>query len=300
MVSSIQGNGGSVPYFPGLAVVTTIEQRKGRGLALQPSPVKRAAQDLGLEVLEPENPNTPEFVAALKALNPDLIVLAAYGFILKPELLAVPKKGCLNLHPSLLPRYRGAAPIQRAIMAGETETGVSVFLMNEKIDQGDVIMQNGVMIGLNETSGELTLRLAELAATMLPQALALVAQGVCPRIVQDPSQACYARKIAKEERLISWNRPARELHNLVRGLSPAPSAFTFFRSRRLEILGTESFEARTGIPGELVVEGRNLYCGTGMGSLLLTRVKPEAGKLMSGADLINGRRIRSGEKLGEP
>jgi methionyl-tRNA formyltransferase len=285
---------------PGVQVaVTTRERPKGRGLSLQPSPVKSAALELRIEVLEPDNPNQPEFIAQLVARQPDLVVLAAYRFILTPEILAIPKLGCVNLHPSLLPRYRGAAPIQRAIMNGETQTGVSVFLMNEKIDQGNVIFQRPLTIGDNEKYGELSARLADLSADALLTVLPQVERGNFTALTQDPGLASYAHKIQKDERLIHWNLIARQVHNLIRALSPAPAAYTWFRGRRLEILGSECLDDVPGEPGRLQAAGKRLLVGTAGGSLLLTSVKPEGGRVISGADLINGRRIETGEKLTE-
>jgi methionyl-tRNA formyltransferase len=172
--------------------------------------------------------------------------------------------------------------------------------MNEGIDKGDVVMQERTGIGPDETAGELEARLAELAALMLPKAIALVAQPGYPRIAQDQSRASYAHKLTKPERLIPWDKPARVLHNLIRALSPAPAAYSLLRGQRLEILGTGLAEDRNANPGELTIEGRDLFCGTGHGSLRLLRVKPEGGRVMSGSDLVNGHRIRSGEKLASP
>jgi methionyl-tRNA formyltransferase len=280
-----------------VGVVTTKEKPKGRGLALQPGPIRLCAQELNWPVSEPDNPNAPEFLSQFRALKPDLIVLAAYRFILAPELLAIPSKGCLNLHPSLLPRYRGAAPIQRALMAGESQTGVTVFLMNEKLDQGDVLMQRSLSIAPNETCGELSDRLAELSAEMLRLALPMAATGRYSAIPQDSSLASYAHKIIKEERLINWDWPARQVHNLIRALSPIPAAYTFFRGKRLEILGSECADQRAGAPEELQTEGHQLFCGTGSGCVLLTRVKPEGGRLITALDLLNGYRIKTGERV---
>lgn len=281
------------------AVVTTQEKPRGRGLTMQPSPVKTAAQRSGVPVLEPEDPNRPEFVDRLRELRPEAIVLAAYRFILKPELLAVPPRGCLNIHPSLLPAYRGAAPIQRALMSGETKTGVSIFLMNEKIDQGDVVLQEALDIGPNETSGELAPRLAELGARLVVSGLEALAHGNFQRIAQGRGQGSYAPKLAKEERLIDWHQPAAQIHNLIRALSPSPAAYTLLRGKRLEILASELDSDRHGEPGEAALEDRRLVVAAELGSVGLVRVKPEGGKPMSGPDLLNGKRITTGEKLGE-
>jgi methionyl-tRNA formyltransferase len=284
--------------FPIAAAVTTQEKPKGRGLTLQPSPVKVAAEQLGIAVLEPENPNTPEFVAQLRGLRADVVVLAAYRFILKPELLAFPPRGCVNIHPSLLPMYRGAAPIPRALMAGEKTTGVSIFLMNEKIDQGDVILQESVDIGIDEAGGELSRRLAETGARLAIEGLRRIESGDMTRIAQS-GPGSYAPKIAKEERVIDWRQPARRVHNLVRALSPSPAAYTLLRGKRLEILASELAPDQTGAPGEVAIAGRQVLCAAQDGSIRLLRVKPEGGKLMTGIDLVNGKRIAAGDRLGE-
>lgn len=280
------------------AAVTTQGKPKGRGLALQPSPVKISAEQLGIPVLEPEDPNTPEFAARLRGLTPDVIVLAAYRFILTRELLAVPPRGCVNIHPSLLPMYRGAAPIQRALMAGEQKTGVSIFLMNERIDQGDVILQQPAEIGLNETCGELSLRLAETGARLAVEGLHQLESGDYARIAQ-AGAGSYAPKIARAERVIDWRLPAVRVHNLIRALSPSPAAYTFLRGKRLEILASELAPETRGAAGEVLIAGRQVLCAAGDHAIRLLRVKPEGGKLMTGIDLVNGKRISAGDHLGE-
>ncbi len=282
------------------AVVTTREKPKGRGLVMQPSPVKTAAQKSGIPVLEPEDPNVPDFVDRLRELRPEAIVLAAYRFILKPELLAVPPRGCLNIHPSLLPDWRGAAPIQRALMAGETRTGVSIFLMNDKIDQGDVVLQEALDIGPNETFGELLPRLAALGSGLVVSGLDALTRGNFQRITQERGEGSYAEKVRKEERVIDWHLTAAQIHNLIRALSPSPAAYTLLRGKRLEILASELHTDRHGEPGEATIDGRQLIVAAELGCVGLVRVKPEGGKPMSGADLVNGKRIAAGEKLGEP
>jgi len=282
------------------AVVTTQEKPKGRGLTVQPSPVKTAARETGIPVLEPENPNGPEFVDRLRELRPEAIVLAAYRFILKPEVLAVPPRGCLNIHPSLLPVWRGAAPIQRALMAGEKRTGVSIFLMNERIDQGDVVLQETLDIGPNETFGELMPRLAALGAKLVVSGLDALTRGNFQRLAQPRGEGSYAEKLRKEERVVDWHQIAAQIHNLIRALSPSPAAYTLLRSKRLEILASGLDSDRLGEPGEAAWDGRRLMVAAELGSIELVRVKPEGGKPMSGLDLVNGKRIAAGEKLGEP
>ncbi|MEO0107759.1 MAG: methionyl-tRNA formyltransferase [candidate division WOR-3 bacterium] len=280
-----------------LGVVSTKEARQGRGLNFSPSPVKRAAVKLGLACWEPEDPNGEGFVGLVRELGPELIVLAAYRFILKPGLLGVPSKGGLNVHPSLLPKYRGPAPIERAIMSGEETTGVSLFLMNESIDSGDLVAQERVRLGPDETAGELASRLAQVGAELLERTLPAVEQGFCSPIPQDPAQATYAPKIDKRERLIDWSQDATRIHNLVRALAPTPGAYTFFRGDRLAILRTARLDADNLGPGRLI-PGKRLLCGTGQGTVELSLVRPAGGRIMKGSEFSNGRRISAGERLG--
>lgn len=285
---------------PGVVlVVTTQERPKGRGLLPQPSPIKSCARQLGLAVEEPDNPNSPEFVERLQRLNPDLVVLVAYRFILKPVLLELPRLGCVNLHPSLLPRYRGAAPIHRALIAGECQTGVTLFRMNEALDEGDIIAQETVNISDNETYGELSSRLSILGAELLMRCLPDIEHNRIQPIPQDRSCASYAPKIRNEERIIDWRRSAWQVHNLIRGLSPVPGAYTFLRGKRLAVLRSELVPSLTGPAGEVLVDNHQLVIAAAEGGLRLLRVRLEGGREISGSELINGQHLQTGERLGE-
>jgi methionyl-tRNA formyltransferase len=281
------------------SVVTAKEKPKGRGLKIVPSPVKVKAQELGIEIYEPEKPNTTEFYELLLPKNLDICVLVAYGYIIKPPLLNLPKKGFVNLHPSLLPKYRGAAPINWAIIRGEKQTGLSTFLMNEKIDAGSVILQKTVEVGLDETAGELTTRLAELGAELLIETLHQMDRGDYPVVAQNNQPVILAPKLKESDRAIDWAKTNLEIHNLIRGLSPLPGAYTFFRNKRVEVLeahlGTASGSRQA--PGTIILPNKDLVVATGNGTLNITELKIEGGKIITGRDFINGQRIKPTEKF---
>jgi methionyl-tRNA formyltransferase len=283
-------------------VVTAKEKPKGRGLKIIPSPVKVKAQEFGIEVYEPEKPNTGEFYELLAPKNLDVCVLVAYGYILKPPLLGLPKKGFINLHPSLLPKYRGAAPINWAIIRGEKQTGVTTFLMNEKVDAGSIIQQKSLAISAEETAGELTPRLAELGAELLVETLKIIEQNDFPIIIQKDQEIILAPKIKDSDRMIDWTKSDLEIHNLIRGLSPIPGAYTFFRNKRVECLkclrhSAAVFQAQPA-PGTIILPNKDLVVATGNGTLNITQLKIEGGKIITGRDFINGQRIKPMEKFG--
>jgi len=285
-------------------VVTAKERPKGRGLKVLPSPVKVKAQELGLLVFEPENPNRQEFYELLAKLNPEVGVLVAYGYIIKPLLLNLPKKGFINLHPSLLPRYRGAAPINWAIINGDTQTGLVTFLMNEKVDAGKIILQKVVEIFPDETAGELTKRLAILGAELLIETLKLIEQGDYPTFTQNDQAVIFAPKIKDSDRIIDWAKSNQEIHNLIRGLSPTPAAYTYFRGKRVEIYRSSLPDCLSPIrvkqPGAIIVPNKDLIVATGNGLLNITQLKIEGKKLITGRDFINGQRVKSGESFTSP
>ncbi len=282
-------------------VITAKEQPKGRGLKILPSPVKVKSQELGIQVYEPENPNTEEFYERLRQKNPEVCVLVAYGYIIKPLLLYLPKKGFVNLHPSLLPKYRGAAPINWAIMRGEKETGLTTFLMNEKIDAGKIIQQKVVEIEPEETAGELTKRLAELGAELLVETLKLIDQNNCPTVAQNDQAAVLAPKIKDADRVIDWTRTNFEIHNQIRGLAPVPATYTYFRNKRVEIYRAICLNhpLAQAEPGTIVLPNKDLIVATGQGVLQILQLKIEGGKLITGRDFVNGQRIKLGEGFRE-
>jgi len=279
-------------------VVAAPAQPSGRGRKLVPSPVEQEARALDLGVLTPADPNDPAFIAELKSRNPDAAVLAAYGYILKPALLAAPRLGFLNIHPSLLPRYRGAAPIQRALLAGESKTGVTLILLSEQVDAGDVIEQESLSIGRDETAGELSQRVAETGARLVLSALAGMETGTATRTQQDPKLATRAPKIAKSERSIDWRDSAQGIHNRIRALSPEPGAVTAFRENRIVLLRSRIHSTSDqGQPGELLVDRAGLVVAAGSGTIEVIELKPEGKRTQSGRDFRNGHRPLAGERF---
>lgn len=285
-----------------VAVVTRPDKPKGRGLRLEPPPVASLARELGIETLQPASPKEEGFFEKLKSLDPDLLVVVAYGHILKKNILDLPRIGCVNLHASLLPKYRGAAPIPWAIIRGEKTTGVTTIAMNEKMDEGDVLLQEEVEIGDEEDAGELALRLARTGAGLLVKTVGLLGEGKAKRVSQDSSQASYAPKLTPEMRWIDWTKPGLEIVHLVRGLASEPGALARFRENPLKILRaslvTEDTSFKVSGTVQELRKGKGPVVSTGSGALLLERVQLEGKKEMDGGAFLNGYRIVSGESLG--
>ncbi len=283
-----------------VAAVYTRAPRPGgrRGLELVPSPVHAAAARYGIEVITPRTLRSEDALAELHDFKPDAVIVAAYGLILPKAILDVPPKGCLNLHASLLPRWRGAAPIQRAIMAGDSETGVMVMRMEEGLDTGPVALTERLAIGPKTTAGELSERLARAGAALMTRALLLLEDGALIFTPQADEGIIYAHKIDKAEARIDWAKPATDLHNLVRGLTPAPGAF--FEAdlgkglERVKILRTEIIEA-TGPPGRVL--DAHLTIGCGQGALRLLEVQRPGRAPMPAADFLRGVRLGEGALL---
>jgi methionyl-tRNA formyltransferase len=281
-------------------VVTQPDRPAGRGRALRSPPVKDAALALGLPLEQHENVNTDEFVAHLRALTPEVVVVAAFGQILREEILDTPPLGAINVHASLLPRYRGVAPINWVIIEGEKETGVTTMFMARKVDAGEIILTRTTPIDDNETAGELYDRLAALGADLLLETLALVEKGEAPRTAQDPSVATYARKLKKSDGEIDWSKDARRVHDHVRGMTPWPGAFTWYRGKVLRVLATSRGDRTGGAgePGEILSldDGRGIEVAVGEGSVWLTRVKPEGKAAMDAASFVRGYRLEVGTR----
>jgi len=282
-------------------VVTAPEKQAGRGLKVKPSPVKLLAEKIALKIFEPESPNTEDVYQKLNLEKTDICVLAAYGFIIKSQLLNLPKKGFVNIHPSLLPKYRGAAPIQRAIINGEKVTGVSTFFMNEQMDAGDIILQKKIDIGENETFYELQSRLAQVGADLVIETLNLIENDNLQVTPQDTTGVTLARKIKKEDCLINWDHSAVDIHNLIRGLSAEPGAYTYFRGKRVKVLKSmivPSFAnnaTSTSNPGQILSIKKNLFVAAQDGYLEILSLQIEGSKVISGTDFINGQRLQSEE-----
>ena len=292
-LSEIVGQGHEV-----VAVYTRPPAASGRGMELRPSPVHRMAERIGLPVLTPKTLRGDEAAEAFAAHEADVAVVVAYGMILPKAVLDAPALGCLNLHASLLPRWRGAAPIQRAVMAGDAETGVAVMRMEEGLDTGPVAMVERVAIGPDMTTGELHDRLMVLGADLMVRALAALSRGALSFTPQPEDGVTYARKIANEECRIDWRQPAASVHNQVRGLSPFPGAFftaDFGKGpERVRVLRTARAEG-AGEVGVLLDAGGTVACGEG--AVRLVQVQP-AGKQAMGADeFLRGRRLAAGARL---
>jgi len=290
------------PDFDVALVVTRPDKPAGRGLKLHPTPIKELAQELDLPLFQPEKVNRE--VERLKELKPDVTVVVAYGQILSRDVIAVPRLGTVNLHASLLPKYRGAAPVQWALMRGETVTGVTTFLIDEGLDTGPILLQREVPIAPEDTAGTLEKKLAEVGADLMVETLVGLRDGTVRPRPQDDAQATYAPKITKEMARIDWTKSAQELHNLVRAMEPTPGAFTFYKGRRLKVHRTRVVpeppsSGSKGEPGTVVGVGdEGLRVATGGGVLELLEVHPEGKRRMSGRDFANGYRVREGERLG--
>lgn len=259
-----------------------------------PSPAKELAHNSGIKVFEPLNPNSQDFWEAIKKFNPDILCLAAYGHILSKEILEIPKLASINLHPSLLPKYRGAAPIQWAIINGEKYTGVSTLLIDPQIDHGALLLQKKIEIKDSETFGELGKRLAIVGASLFLETVNNF-EKLKP-VSQSDEETTYAPKITKGMRKINWHRSATEIANLINALSPKPLAYTIFRNRQLEIL----FASKSDSQGETkkIIKAKGaLLVGTAEGCVELKILKPEAKREQSSLDFINGYRPKVGEMM---
>lgn len=279
-------------------VVTQPDRPKGRGLTLEPSPVKRAAQELGLPVFQPDRPNRPENVETVRAAAPDVLVVVAYGAILKEALLTLAPRGAVNVHASLLPKYRGMSPIHRAIWDGEPETGVTTMQMDAGVDTGAELMKAAIPIHPDETCGELHDRLAALGADLLVRTLDGLAHGTVQAQPQQ-GQASYAGRIEKEHGLIDWSLPAVAVHNHARAVTPWPGATTRLAGEALVVKRTRvAAEARVADPGTVLeVSGPVLRVACGIGALDLLELRPAGRPTMSGGDFARGRRLMPGARF---
>jgi methionyl-tRNA formyltransferase len=267
---------------------------KGRGMALEPAPVHQFAQRAGLPVRHPVSLKGEAEQADFAALDLDAAIVVAYGLLLPKAVLDAPRLGCFNLHASLLPRWRGAAPIQRAVMAGDDETGVMVMQMEEGLDTGPVLMAERVKIG-RKTSGELTGELSRLGADLMVRALgALERGGVTPQ-PQSADGVTYARKITKDEARIDWSQSAAQIDAMIRGLAPSPGAFTEVKGERLKILAALPVQDR-GAPGTIIADDLTVACGEG--ALRLLKVQRAGGRAMDARELLKGFALPSGTQLG--
>jgi methionyl-tRNA formyltransferase len=275
------------------AVYTQPARPKGRGLASEPSPVAKLAATHGLPVRTPESLKDAGAQAEFAALDLDAAVVVAYGLLLPKPILGAPKLGCFNLHGSLLPRWRGAAPIQRAIMAGDSETGVMVMRMEEGLDTGPVLMAERIPIA-RKTTGELHDELSRLGADLMARALAALERGSIEERAQPSEGANYAKKISKDETRIDWTKPAREIDCLIRGLSPAPGAWCEVKGERLKILYAEPSAGKGG-PGEILDDRLTVACGEG--ALRLVRLQRAGSRTMETDELLRGFAMPKGTRF---
>ncbi len=280
-------------------VVTQPDKPAGRGLKLTLPPVKLEAQKLGLRVFQPEKLNEPETLKVIAEVHSEVLVVVAYGRILKEQYLALPPKGCINVHPSLLPKYRGPAPIQHAILNGDQITGVTTMFMDAGMDTGDIILQWEVPIDPDDTFGTLSQKLSEVASELLIETLDLIERGEAPRIPQDHSQATNAPILPPEIAHLDFSQPAVKLRNIIRALNPDPCAFAFFRGKRVKFWMVQSVEEKTQeTPGRIVaVEKNKLLIATGDGLLMPTELQTEGKKPLPISEWLKGTQPQVGEQF---
>ena len=281
-------------------VFTQPDKPRNRGMKLQPSPVKECALALGLRVFQPAKMRDGEALGILRELNPDLIAVAAYGKILPTDILNLPRLGCVNVHSSLLPRYRGAAPINWAILNGEDETGVTIQYMAEGVDEGDILAQAKTPIDLDENAAQLYGRLAEMGAGLLAETVKALEAGTAKGVPQEHSQACHAPMLSREQSPMDWSRTARQLHDQVRGLYPWPAATAELGGVRCKILRTAlSDETTDKAPGAVLQadkKGLRVACGGG-GMLDILELQPDGKQAMAAPAFLLGHPIPAGTVL---
>lgn len=282
-----------------LAVITQPDRPAGRGKRLQPSPVKQHAQKNGVPVLQFERVRSPEALAAVRELAPDVCVTAAFGQILSEEFLRIPPLGVINVHGSLLPMYRGPAPIQWAVINGEKRTGITTMYTDAGVDTGDILLQRALDIGKEETSGELFIRMAELGADVLIESLTLLEEGRAPRNPQDHSRATHFPMIKKEMAEVDWTRDAQTIRNLVRGTHPWPLAYTSYGETILK-LHRVRLAKNSGRPGEILIAHpkNGLFVAAGQGAIEILELQAPGSKRMDACDYLRGHAMREGGLLG--
>ena len=280
------------------AVITQPDRPQGRGQHMAPPPVKETALRLGLRVEQPERIRTPETIALLAAPRPEAMVVVGYGKIIPQAIIDIPPLGIVNVHASLLPKYRGAAPIQWAVANGETVTGVTTMRIDAGLDTGGILLRTETAIGEEETALELSPRLARLGAALLVETLARLAEGLLVPAPQDNTQASFAPILKKEDGVIDWTRRARDIYNRIRGFLPWPGCATQFRGRRMQVWRARLGEGPVGPPGRLATRQGRLLAGCGeQTSLELLEVQVEGKRRMPGADFLHGYQVGENEEL---
>ncbi|MCF6157198.1 MAG: methionyl-tRNA formyltransferase [wastewater metagenome] len=285
-----------------LAVITQPDRPKGRSKVPSPSPVKEEAITSGLKIMQPVNVNNEEVVKQLRDLSPDCIVVVAFGQFLSRTILRIPQYQCINIHASLLPKYRGAAPINHAIIQGETITGVTSLVMTPKMDAGDIIAQKETSVFPNETAGELEKRLASMGAELLMETLSLMEAGKATYAQQDETQVSFAPKLTKEDGLIVWTQETRKIHNKIRGVTPSPGAYTYYvkngspERQRIIIARAQvhnGLKIKTSLkPGTVAEVGPcGIHVVTFDGFICVTQIKPEGGRVMDVQEYLRGNKM---------
>lgn len=278
------------------AVVTNPDKPTGRKQIITPCPVKKVAVSRGIKVFQYDKIRI-EGLKDLRALNPDVIVTCAFGQILSKEILDIPLFGVINVHASLLPKYRGASPIHYAILNGERETGITIMKTDVGIDSGDIILSEKVDIGEKETCGELFDKLTLVGADLLIKALDLIVEGKAEYEKQNQSDATFTKMIRKEDALIDWKKKAVEINNQIRAFNPAPGAYTFIDGLPIKIFEADP-SSGSGAPGEIIDCGEKLEIACGVGSLIIKKLQKSGGKTMDASDFLRGNRMKPGKFLG--
>ncbi|MEW6528072.1 MAG: methionyl-tRNA formyltransferase [Spirochaetota bacterium] len=288
-----------IQYYEIAFVVTSPDKPKGRGKHLLPPPVKEKALKYGIVCFQPTTLKDEKLAETLRKFNCDIFVVVAYGKLIPRSIFSIPPLQTINLHPSLLPKYRGAAPIEWALYNGEQQTGVTVQRINEELDAGDIVLQSTVTIAPNETAGELYEKILPLAADMLVKAIDGLHDGTITPVPQDHSQATYCGKITSETARINWNMPSSHIHNMVRAFNPKPVAWTTFRGKIIKIWKTmvsdSSCYSSTVRPGTVLVHSKRLFVCTANGSVEVLSLQPETKKPMDANAFINGYRLQEGD-----
>ncbi|MEW6585004.1 MAG: methionyl-tRNA formyltransferase [Nitrospirota bacterium] len=274
------------------AVVTQTDKRKGRDSTPTPAPIKKLALERGVRVLQPRNMREPEFLSELESLMPDLIVVVAYGKILPPRILTLPRRGCINVHASLLPKYRGAAPIQWALLEGEKKTGVTTMLMDEGLDTGAILFQEEVDISADDNAETLGRKLSVIGASVLMKTIGRIGEGSLLPIPQSGA-ASFAPPLKKGDGRIDWSKPAEQLRNFVRGMYPWPGAYCYLNHERIKITGVTVLDG-SGEPGSIVNAEERLVVGTGRGLLSIVELQPEGRRIMTARAFLRGRKLCAG------
>ncbi len=281
-------------------VVTQPDKLVGRKQILTPSEVKAAALELGLNVYQPDSMRTQEVYDYLKQFDAEYFVVAAYGKILPQSILDLPKYACVNVHGSLLPQYRGSAPIQRSVLAGDEVTGITTMLMNAGVDTGDMLLKSEYKIGINATSGEVFDALAQAAPDLLIETLVKFTKGEIVPQKQNDADATYAKMLSKDEAVVDWSKTAAEVHNLVRGMAPWPVAYSFYEGKKIKIFTTRLSDEKTSLPAGKIKQDKNkilVSCGDGL-LLEILSLQLEGAKRLEAKQFLAGHKITDESKLG--